>query len=450
MNRQIFFWNIMARIGLLIATVFLLIWLIETQLVEMLFTLVIGIFLLVLQVFLLTRYVAGITRVMEQFIQAIGREETPEIQFGSGKALFRKLKERSNAIKQAMNAQRLEKEKDEQILIHVIDSADPGLFCFNSRGEVIFMNQSARNMIGDREVGQLEDLKGINRKLYVQLRELRSGTPRVVRLARAKGTKAMQKKEQLVSIRLKEVKIFDESYRLFSLQDIQEELHKNESDSWQKIIRVLTHEIMNAVSPMLSLSKSLQQKIKQGEKDDRVKILDGLKMIESTGKGLLEFVEEYRRLSLLPPPKKKKFQLKAALERILLMFEDEAGDRRIQFSLSMDDPQTEIHADPQQFEMIMINLVRNALDAFVDMKEENNIEIRSQNMDKRIQVTVRDNGQGIAKELLDQVFVPFFSTKEQGSGIGLSLARQVMNNHEGSIHLDSEAGQGTDITLVFT
>lgn len=449
MNRQIFFWNIMARIGLLIGTVLLLIWLIETQLVEMLFTLVVGILLIVLQVFLLTRYVSGITHVMEQFIQAIGREETPEIQFGSRKALFRKLKERSNAIKQAMNAQRLEKEKDEQILIHVIDSADPGLFCFNSRGEVIFMNQSARKMIGNREPGQLEDLKGINSKLYVQLREQRSGTPRVVRLAWGQGAEEMQKKEQLVSIRLKEVTIFDESYRLFSIQDIQEELHKNESDSWQKIIRVLTHEIMNAVSPMLSLSKSLQQKIKRGEGEDWGKVSDGLKLIESTGKGLLEFVEEYRRLSLLPPPKKKKFQLKAALERILLMFEDEAGEKRVHLSLSMDDPFAEIKADPQQFEMIMINLVRNSMDAFVVGKKNNSIEIQSQKMDTRIQVLVKDNGQGIAEELLDQVFVPFFSTKEQGSGIGLSLARQIMNNHEGSIHLESEQGLGTEITLIF-
>jgi nitrogen fixation/metabolism regulation signal transduction histidine kinase len=449
MNRHIFFWNIMARIGLLIATAFLLIWLIETQMVEMLFTLIVGIMLLVLQVFLLTRYVAGITRVMEQFIQAIGREETPEIQFGSGKALFQKLKERSNAIKQAMNAQRLEKEKDEQILVHVIDSADPGLFCFNSRGEVIFMNQAARRLIGNREPGQLEDLKGINRKLYVQFKELRSGTPRVVRLARGKEAKDIQKSEQLVSIRLKEVKIFDESYRLFSLQDIQEELHKNESDSWQKIIRVLTHEIMNAVSPMLSLSKSLQQRIKRGGGEDRDKVLDGLNMIENTGKGLLEFVEEYRRLSLLPPPKKKKFKLHAALERILLMFEDEAGDKGIQIGLQMDDPQKEILADAQQFEMIMINLIRNSLDAFTDGQREKSIEIRSQKMDARTHVVVKDNGQGIARELLDQVFVPFFSTKEMGSGIGLSLARQIMNNHEGSIHLESETGLGTEITLVF-
>ena len=127
----------MARVTLIIATVFLFIWFAQTLLVEFLFTLLVGTFLITLQVFLLTRYVLGITRVIEQFIDAIGKEETPELQFGTGKALFRKLKEQSNSIKQAMNARRLEKEKDDRILIHVINSADPGLFCFNSKGDVL-------------------------------------------------------------------------------------------------------------------------------------------------------------------------------------------------------------------------------------------------------------------------------------------------------------------------
>ena len=147
MNSRIFFWNIVARVALLMATIFLFIWFADILRVEFLFTLLVGTFLIILQVFLLTRYVLGITRVIEQFIDAIGKEETPEIQFGTGKALFRRLKEQSNSIKQAMNARRLEKEKDDRILIHVINSADPGLFCFNSRGEVLFLNETARDLV---------------------------------------------------------------------------------------------------------------------------------------------------------------------------------------------------------------------------------------------------------------------------------------------------------------
>jgi nitrogen fixation/metabolism regulation signal transduction histidine kinase len=387
--------------------------------------------------------------VIEQFVDAIGKEETPEIQFDTGRALFRRLKERSNSIKQIMNAQRLEKEKDDRILIHVIDSAETGLFCFDSRGDVLFMNQSARNLLGNRDLDHLEEIKKINKKLWNHLHEASSGTPRVIRLFRGQGPRDVRRSEQLLSIRLKEVQIFDESYRLFSLQDIQEELHKNESDSWQKIIRVLTHEIMNAVSPMLSLSKSLQKKIKAENGEGTEKVVDGLKMIETTGKGLLEFVEEYRRLSLLPTPKKKDLRLKDVLEGIRLMVEDEAMEKDIRLDLEVEDPGAEIAADPQQLEMVLLNLLRNAFESFHEQEREKHVRIRTQKVENRMQISVEDNGPGIAEELIDQVFVPFFSTKELGSGIGLSLARQVMNKHEGSIHLESEAGKGTVVTLVF-
>jgi len=447
MNRRIFFWNILVRLGLLILTAFLFVWLTESLQVEFVFTLMVGGVVIVLQVYLLTRYVLGITRVIEQFVDAIGREETPEIQFDTGRALFRKLKERSNSIKQAMNARRLEKEKVDRILIHVINSAEPGLLCFNNRGELLFMNDSARALVGKQELTHLDELKGINEKLWEGLKDLKTGSPRVIRLFRKESE--TRRSEQLMSIRLKEVKIFDENYLLFSLQDIQEELHKSESDSWQKIIRVLTHEIMNAVSPMLSLSKSLQKRIRPENGKETGKIMDGLKMIETTGKGLLDFVEEYRRLSLLPPPKKKKLGLKDIFDGILLMFEDEAREKNIRLTVEMEDPRTEIHADPQQFEMILLNLIRNSFDAFSEGQQGKYLKILSRRVKNRLHIMVEDNGSGIPEELIDQVFVPFFSTKEQGSGIGLSLARQVMNKHEGTILLESLPGKGTVITLVF-
>ena len=439
MNSRIFFWNIVARVALLMATIFLFIWFAEILRVEFLFTLLVGTFLIILQVFLLTRYVLGITRVIEQFIDAIGKEETPEIQFGTGKALFRRLKEQSNSIKQAMNARRLEKEKDDRILIHVINSADPGLFCFNSRGEVLFLNGTARDLVGNHDLSHMADIKALNEKLWIVFNELKPGSPRVVRLY----------SEELLSIRLKEVRIFEERYKLFSLQNIQEELHKNESDSWQKIIRVLTHEIMNAVSPMLSLSKSLQRRVKPEDGKEAEKLSDGLRMIESTGKGLMEFIEEYRRLSLLPPPKRKELRLREALGGILLLSENEAKERGIRLSIEVEEPETEIFADPQQFEMILLNLLRNSFDSFSDSQPDKRVTIHAQRSGKRVLVKVEDNGAGIAEELIDQVFVPFFSTKEQGSGIGLSLVRQIMNKHEGSINLESVPGEGTMVTLVF-
>lgn len=431
------------------ATVLLFIWLVETLQVEILFTLLVGISLITLQVVLLTRYALGITRVIEQFIVAIGKEESPEILFGTGKALFRELKEKSNSIKQAMNARRLEKEKDDRILIHVINSADPGLFCFNSRGDVLFLNDSARDLVGNHTLSNMDDIKALNEKLWLTFNELKPGSPRVVRLSQKYSREQSVGSEQLLSVRLKEIKIFEEQYKLFSLQNIQEELHKNESDSWQKIIRVLTHEIMNAVSPMLSLSKSLQRKVKLENVKEAEKIQEGLKMIETTGKGLLEFIEEYRRLSLLPLPKRMKFELTKVLEGILLLLENEAKERNIHLTMELVEAGTELYADPQQFEMILLNLLKNSFDSFPETQQDRQVKILTQMIGNRVLVKVEDNGVGIAQELIDQVFVPFFSTKEQGSGIGLSLTRQVMNMHEGSIYLESLEGEGTTVTLAF-
>ena len=205
----------MARVALLMATVFLFIWFVETLKVEILFTLVVGTFLITLQVFLLTRYVLGITRVIEQFIVAIGKEESPEILFGTGKALFRELKEKSNSIKQAMNARRLEKEKDDRILRHVINSADPGLFCFNSRGDVLFLNDSARGLVGNHTLSNMDDLNAFNEKLWLTFNELKPGSPRVVRLNQKPSREQSIGSEQLLSVRLKEIRIFEENYKLF-------------------------------------------------------------------------------------------------------------------------------------------------------------------------------------------------------------------------------------------
>ena len=450
MNRRIFFWNIVARVGLLIITAFLFIWLAESLQVEFIFTLLMGILLMALQVYLLTRYVLGITRVIEQFIEAIGREETPEIRFDTGTALFRGLKEKSNAIKQALNERRLEKEKDDRILIHVMDSADLGLFCFEKEGRLLFANSSARGLISHQELYHFNDLRKLNKKMWKAMKDLKPGSPRVVSLFRHPVGEVAGAGEQLISIRLKRLQIFDESYSLFSLQNIQEELHKNESDSWQKIIRVLTHEIMNAVAPMLSLSKSLQKRVDPAAGEESRKLLEGLQMIESTGMGLMAFIEEYRRLSLLPPPRMERLKLRDALEGIMILVESEAREGSIQLSMEVEESGMEILADPHQFEMILLNLLRNSFESFPPGKKGKAVWIHARKIEKGSEIEVGDNGSGIKEELLDQVFVPFFSTKEKGSGIGLSLARQIMNKHEGTIDLKSVEGRGTSATLLFS
>ena len=449
MSSSIFFWNILVRIGLITGTAFLFVWFAHSARWEFIFILLTGTFLLILQVFLLTRYVVGISRIIEQFIEAVGREESPEILFGADNALYRKLKERSNAIKEAMNRRRMEKEKDERILYHVINSADQGLFCFNNSSGLVFANQAAQALVSRKPVRHLEDIIAENQKLGEAFRVLEPGEPRVLRLEAGTDKDEAFSGEQLLSLRMKEVRIFEEVYRLYSLQNIQAELHRKEADSWQKIIRVLTHEIMNAVAPMLSLSKSLQRRFSGSGSEADAKLAEGLRMIESTGQGLMDFTEEYRRLSLLPPPKRKRLSTKAVLEDLRLLIEPEAREQGIQLDIKSKEEGCEILADPLQLEMVLLNLWKNAVESFPEGQGSRQVIIGSRSMDKRVLIELEDNGSGIAPDLIDQVFVPFFSTKEKGSGIGLSLARQIMNNHQGSIHLSSEPGQRTVVTLIF-
>ena len=449
MNSRIFFWNVLVRVGLIITTSFVFIWLLGSLGDEWFFTLVAGTILIILQVFLLTRYILKLSKVMEQFMDAVGNEDSPEVRFHTEGKLFKRLEERSNSLNEGIRARRLEKEKDERILISAINSADFGLFCFNSKGDVLFANQAALGLISKKELKHLDQIKAVNEKLWQTMTQVSAGSSRVLRLSPNSKLRDDSETDRLLSIRLKELKIFDLTYRLFSLHDIQEELHKNESDSWQKIIRVLTHEIMNAVAPMLSLTKSLQTRLKTGDEQEIGKISNGLRMIESTGKGLVDFTEEYRRLSLLPSPKKKKIEVSAAIKGIVLLLEMDARDRGIQISTKMETPGVKILADPLQFEMIMINLLKNAFESFEDKRQDLNVLIHTKLSGNRVVVTVEDKGIGISEEMLDQVFVPFFSTKEQGSGIGLSLVRQIMNKHDANIHLESKPGEGTRVKLIF-
>ena len=214
MNSRIFFWNVMARVGLIIATSLVFIWLTESLVVEWLFTLLVGTALIILQVILLTKYILKLSKVMEQFIDAVGNEGSPEIHFHNGSALFKKLEERSNSINEGMKTRRLEKEKDDRILIHAINSADFGLFCFYSSGDVLFANEVALGLISKNELKHFDQIKPVNEKLWEAMIQITSGSHRILRLNPVIDRDGDTKTDRLLSIRLKELKIFDETYRL--------------------------------------------------------------------------------------------------------------------------------------------------------------------------------------------------------------------------------------------
>jgi len=251
---------------------------------------------------------------------------------------------------------------------------------------------------------------------------------------------------------------FVSGYRNFQMEEMVQELREamriyrmrtmeaNEMESWQKLIRVMGHEIMNSITPIISLSETLGSRTV--DEKSYAYMQQGVQIIHKRSKGLLEFVENYRRLTRIPLPKKEKVELGTLLRDLKNLFPDNF--------IHILPPSTEIYlqADRVQIEQVLINLVRNAREACNAVEWDECIGPRievsvSHHPEWRVAISVADNGEGILPEVLDKIFVPFFTTKEGGSGIGLSLCRQIMHLHGGSITATSTPGTGTCFTLLF-
>ena len=233
--------------------------------------------------------------------------------------------------------------------------------------------------------------------------------------------------------------------QIISLKNIHSVLERNEMEAWQKLIRVLTHEIMNSITPIISLSETLSERgipEQLGEKEYSI-ILQAMQTIHRRSKGLLEFVENYRRLTRIPAPVRTKVSIAELFMDLKKLFPEEY----IHFETPLSE--LNLYIDRAQIEQVLINLLKNAREACGKQADKNiRITIITSPANNKI-MTVSDNGEGILPDVLDKIFVPFFSTKTTGSGIGLSLCKQIMTLHEGSINVKSESGKGSRFILTF-
>jgi len=259
-------------------------------------------------------------------------------------------------------------------------------------------------------------------------------------------------------IRSKEIRFGDKVSKLISMQDIRHELDEKELDSWQKLIRVLTHEIMNSIAPIVSLTGTLRKffvedgthvqpgKIYEETIDN---VVQGLDTIEERGNGLVNFVNSYRKLTRIPKPEFSSFPIGEWLEHIRLLLRDQLENRKIQLELKIDPKVRDLTGDKKLLTQVIINILNNAMEALEEIPENRKVRlsvgISKQN---RIQIRIANNGPSIPEESIEKIFIPFFTTKEQGSGIGLSLSRQILRLHRGYIYAESnENVTGFLITL---
>jgi two-component system nitrogen regulation sensor histidine kinase NtrY len=262
---------------------------------------------------------------------------------------------------------------------------------------------------------------------------------------------------QLLLFRVTEIKNDDQLLKLISIQDIRQELDEKELESYQKLISILTHEIMNSVAPLTSISKTLYDfYIKDGEpvKPHEVNevmvntTVQGLKAIEEQGDGLMHFVNSYRRLTKIPIPVLRIFSIEEWIEQLKILFTEKISINHILFEIEIQPHLHYITADKNLINQVIVNLVNNGIDALQQVETERKMKLTiSQNKGNRVIIKVSNNGLLIPAELQEKIFIPFFTTKENGSGIGLSLSRQIMKQHKGSISVASNTADGTVFTL---
>lgn len=397
------------------------------------------------QAMLLVRYVEKTNRDLARLLRSIRYSDFSQTFGSDGRGGgFTELAGAFRDVMDDFRAARAEKEEGYRYLETVMQHVGVGLLSFDASGEVSLVNGAAKRLLRVKHLRTVQSLRTTSPELVDALLTLPYGGKALVRVTA--GGDAMQ-----LSLHATGFKLRSELIKLVSIQDIGGELAEMEAAAWQKLTRVLTHEIMNSVAPISSLagtaSALLDDVPSGGEALDDVR--SAVDTIARRSDGLLHFVQAYRRLTRVPAPRLAAFVVRDLVRSIVELYDSTFAERGVRHVASVVPERLEIVADRELIEQVLINLVRNALDAVAETADpEVRIEAFIDDRSRAV-VQVVDNGPGIPEDAIDSIFVPFFTTKKEGSGIGLSLSREIMRQHGGTITAQSTPGVRTVLRLRF-
>jgi nitrogen fixation/metabolism regulation signal transduction histidine kinase len=359
---------------------------------------------------------------------------------------FKSLNAEFNKVLEAFRKARSEKEEHWQYLNTVIQHVNTGIITFDVKGNIELINHVAKGLLHRPQIRNISELEKYDKGLFSLLKKIKTGQRSLYQI---------DNRIQLV-IHATELRLRGNSYKLVALQNIQSELQKKEIESWQNLTKVLRHEIMNSMTPIASLTSTLNDILREELEnkgshfeisvDGIDDIHEGLKTIESRSKALIHFIDAYREYTSIPQPKHETILVKDLLDDIYGLLKVDLRQSSTTMMCSTQPKRLTISADENQIKQVLINLVKNAVESVAE-QENGEVKIIA-GIDKRERtfIEVRDNGPGIIPEAIERIFIPFFTTKKTGSGIGLALSRQIMQLHNGTLTADSE----TDVETVFT
>ena len=385
---------------------------------------------------------------LNEFVEAIHyRDFSRYFDVKHASADVQSLRQGFNEINTTFKVISKEKETQYQYLQKILELIDTGILSYDlGSGEIVWMNESLKNMLELPYLKTINSLEKRDRVLYEQISDLQPGDSKI-------GTVHLEKSFFKVLLSATAFQTEGKVYKLIAFQNVNEALDETESKAWQKLLSVMTHEIMNSVAPISSLADTLKNRLQRTveEPNDPAAIEDleiGIDTIKRRSEGLLKFAQTYRNLNKITKLNLKKLYVRELFGNLHQLMQPTLEQKNIDLEIILRETDLSFEADPSLIEQVMINLIVNAIEA-VKEQEHPRIVLSAETAGKKVILKVADNGTGMPEELLDKIFIPFFSTKKNGSGIGLSLCKQIVMLHKGNIQVQSVEKKGTIFSLQF-
>ncbi|GAA4430194.1 ATP-binding protein [Pontibacter saemangeumensis] len=410
--------------------------------------------LAVFQLYDMLFFVERTNRDISSFLEAIKHSDFTQRFAAEGtNSSFRDLYGSFNDISEAFQRVKTEQQAHHHYLQTIVEQVGIGILTYDAEGEVQLVNQVFKDLLRVPYLRHVQSLERVSPDLVRALWQTPHNEKTLV-------TVALEQEQLLLNLHVTELLLQGQLLRIVTMQNIQSELEEQELQTWQKVIRVLTHEIMNSVTPVISLTSTVAglleteviAKQAAGEAIEEEVLEDmqaGLQTIEKRSAGMLSFVKNYRRLMRLPASELRPVKVRELLQNVRRLLQPSMQTQRISLKLYMPDEKLTLLGDAEQLEQVLINLIKNGMEA-CEAVAKPCVEVLAyipEQEKSKVRIDVTDNGAGIPEDVLDKIFLPFYTTKKQGSGIGLSLSKQILRQHGGSIRVSSQLGGPTVFSL---
>jgi two-component system nitrogen regulation sensor histidine kinase NtrY len=389
------------------------------------------------------RYMDQSERKLTSFLQSIRQNDFSVTFYENRKSDDYDLHRAFNQLNETFKLLRMEKESQHQLLQSIVETASVPMVCYDHETEVVFLaNDAAKTLFQIPFLRHIKSLARAEQTLPAFIRSIRDGDKELLNFSG-------QGKSTVLSVSAQHIVFQNKNLKLVAFHDVSSELARKEADTWHKLLRVLTHEIANSAIPLSTLSSFIYDLLYKAQAENRAMsaeeqsdVMFSLQTIEQRSRSLREFVHNFKTVNSIPEPQMQKIDIRMAVQEVINLFKKVAADEFIEMKFSFPADPIWVYADWNLTMQVLINLIKNAVESLVNTQKKI-VTIQFERIGRYVNLKIGDTGCGIRTEDLDQIFIPFFSTKKSGTGIGLSMSQQIMQKQKGDIHVESEFGRGS-------